>query len=93
MLRSSHPALELHLYGSGLAAEQTQAWGAQPGVRVVGWVPSTAGVYDNHRVFIAPLRCGAGLKGKVIAALARGFPRCSARLQPRARHSVMATRC
>jgi len=74
LLRSSHPALELHLYGSGLAAEQTQAWGAQPGVRVVGWVPSTAGVYDNHRVFIAPLRCGAGLKGKVIAALARGVP-------------------
>jgi glycosyltransferase involved in cell wall biosynthesis len=25
-------------------------------------------------VFIAPLRCGAGLKGKVIAALARGVP-------------------
>lgn len=73
-LRSSHPALEMHLYGSGLDAEQTLAWGAQPGVRVVGWVPSTAAVYDNHRVFIAPLRCGAGLKGKVIAALARGVP-------------------
>jgi glycosyltransferase involved in cell wall biosynthesis len=31
-------------------------------------------VYARHRVFVAPLRSGAGLKGKVAAAAASGIP-------------------
>jgi glycosyltransferase involved in cell wall biosynthesis len=31
-------------------------------------------VYARHRIFIAPLRSGAGLKGKVVAAAAHGMP-------------------
>jgi GT2 family glycosyltransferase len=73
-LRQQEPGLELHLYGSGLAPELAQAWGREPGVRVRGWVAETASVYDSHRLLIAPLRAGAGLKGKVVGALARGTP-------------------
>ena len=69
-----YPALVLHLYGSGLNPEQAAAWADHAGVQVEGWVADTAPIYDNHRVFIAPLRCGAGLKGKVVEALARGMP-------------------
>ena len=74
LLHRRHPDVVLHLYGSGLTPEQAGAWAGQPGVRVEGWVAETAPIYDNHRVFIAPLRCGAGLKGKVVEALARGIP-------------------
>ena len=74
LLRRQHPELVLHVYGSDLPQELAQVWGSHPGVRVEGWIAQTSAVYDNHRVFIAPLRCGAGLKGKVIAALARGVP-------------------
>jgi GT2 family glycosyltransferase len=73
-LRCTHPDLNLHLYGSGLPAELAEAWSAQPGVRVHGWVADAGSVYDRHRVFIAPLRSGAGLKGKVVAAAAHGIP-------------------
>lgn len=73
-LREHYPQLTLHLYGSGLADQQRQSWGSHSGVIVEGWVEDTAMVYDRHRVFIAPLRAGAGLKGKVVAALARGVP-------------------
>jgi glycosyltransferase involved in cell wall biosynthesis len=73
-LRQRHPQLELHLYGSGLDPELAQAWGQQPGVRVRGWVADTASVYDSHRMLVVPLRAGAGLKGKVVGALARGTP-------------------
>ena len=31
-------------------------------------------VYDSARLFLAPLQTGAGLKGKVIGAFARGIP-------------------
>ncbi len=74
LLRQRYPDLRLHLYGSGLAAELREAWAAQAGVVVEGWVADTACVYDRHRVCIAPLRAGAGLKGKVVGALARGVP-------------------
>ena len=73
-LREQEPQLELHIYGSGLEPERAEAWGRQPGVRVQGWVADTATVYDRHRLMVAPLRAGAGLKGKVVGALARGIP-------------------
>ena len=73
-LRQRQPNLELHLYGSGLVRELADAWGEQPGVVIHGWVADPAAVYDRHRLFIAPLRSGAGLKGKVVAAAAHGIP-------------------
>jgi glycosyltransferase involved in cell wall biosynthesis len=73
-LRQRQPRLQLHLYGSGLEPELAQAWSQQPGVRVHGWVADTDTVYDSHRLLIVPLRAGAGLKGKVVGALARGTP-------------------
>jgi hypothetical protein len=43
-------------------------------VELEGWVADPATVYARHRLFIAPLRSGAGLKGKVAAAAAHGIP-------------------
>ena len=47
---------------------------AGPGVKIIGFVDDVSAVYDHCRVFVAPLRFGAGLKGKVAGALARGVP-------------------
>jgi glycosyltransferase involved in cell wall biosynthesis len=44
------------------------------GIRVRGWVPDLKPYYDNAKVSIAPLRFGAGVKGKVGDSLARGTP-------------------
>jgi GT2 family glycosyltransferase/glycosyltransferase involved in cell wall biosynthesis len=66
--------LRVHLYGSGMPAELGESWGAIPGVVLEGWVADPATVYSRHRLFIAPLRSGAGLKGKVAAAAAHGMP-------------------
>jgi GT2 family glycosyltransferase len=73
-LQQRDPARRLHLYGSGLSPELRQRWSAQAGVEVHGWVANTAVVFERHRLFVAPLRSGAGLKGKVIAAAAHGLP-------------------
>ena len=73
-LRQRLPRLELHLYGSGLSRELADRWGGQAGVVVHGWVADATAVYARHRVFVAPLRSGAGLKGKVAAAAACGMP-------------------
>jgi autotransporter-associated beta strand protein len=47
---------------------------AQPGVTVLGPVADLATVFDRVRLTVAPLRYGAGVKGKVLASLAAGIP-------------------
>ena len=47
---------------------------AEDDVVIEGWVPDVSAVYDTARVFIAPLQSGAGIKGKVLGALAHGIP-------------------
>ncbi|WP_050808235.1 glycosyltransferase, partial [Asticcacaulis biprosthecium] len=43
-------------------------------ILVSGTVPDLKPWFDRARVFVAPLRYGAGAKGKVLAALAHGVP-------------------
>jgi GT2 family glycosyltransferase len=43
-------------------------------VEVRGWVPDLDPLLGSARVLVAPLRYGAGLKGKVTQALAAGLP-------------------
>ena len=45
-----------------------------PGVYPVGYVKELSEYFDNCRISVAPLRYGAGLKGKVGASLAYGLP-------------------
>jgi glycosyltransferase involved in cell wall biosynthesis len=45
-----------------------------PRVEVVGQVADLAGVFDRVRLTVAPLRYGAGLKGKLLDSLAAGVP-------------------
>ena len=40
----------------------------------LGFVKNVADAYDPHRIFVAPLLSGAGIKGKVLEALSRGIP-------------------
>ena len=43
-------------------------------VRVTGWVEDISGLYHQARVSVAPLRFGAGVKGKIGEALNFGVP-------------------
>ncbi len=47
---------------------------ASPLVDVTGWVEDLQPLLDDARVMVAPLRFGAGLKGKITQALAAGLP-------------------
>src|SRR5262249_31061824 len=47
---------------------------ASEGVEVVGWQPHLEPLYSRVRAAVAPLRYGAGVKGKVGEALALGVP-------------------
>lgn len=45
-----------------------------PGIKVLGWVPDLAPVYNSVLAAIAPLRYGAGIKGKISEALSMAVP-------------------
>ncbi|NHZ71233.1 MAG: glycosyltransferase [Proteobacteria bacterium] len=43
-------------------------------VAIGGWVPNLDDVFSTARVFVVPLRYGAGTKGKIMAAVRHGVP-------------------
>lgn len=62
----------LAIYGADMTDSIRALASAQ--VRPQGYVADLAQAFDPHRVFVAPLLSGAGIKGKVLAALAHGIP-------------------
>lgn len=71
-LASGNPDLEFVIYGSAMSDEIKDL--ASDQIRPEGFVANIADAYDQHRIFVAPLLSGAGIKGKVLAALAHGVP-------------------
>jgi len=47
---------------------------ASPSVRIVGYVPDLEPYFTSSRVFLAPLRYGAGMKGKIGQSMSYGLP-------------------
>jgi len=71
-LRSKVPGIELLLVGSHMPNEVSAL--AAKDIIPLGYVPSLDSVFARIRLTIAPLRYGAGLKGKVLDSLAAGIP-------------------
>ena len=66
------PAIEVLLVGSNMPGTVRRLAG--PRVRAVGQVADLGEVFAQVRLTVAPLRYGAGLKGKVLSSLAAGVP-------------------
>ena len=71
-LRKEVPGIELLLVGSHMPSEVSAL--AERDVVPLGYVPSLDTVFERVRLTIAPLRYGAGLKGKVLESFAAGIP-------------------
>ena len=72
LVRRELPGVKLTIVGDS-PPPAVQAL-AGDGVEVTGWVPETEPYLASHRLSVAPLRFGAGMKGKVGEALAAGLP-------------------
>jgi GT2 family glycosyltransferase len=71
-VRKQLPAVPTYIVGSHATSDILELAGE--GVEVLGWVPDLGDLYDRSRLFVAPLRYGAGIKGKVGESLAHGLP-------------------
>lgn len=72
LVRERCPEAVLHVVGSNPTDEVLRLDG--DGVEVHGWVADLEPVYAAARVTVAPLRFGAGVKGKVGESLGAGVP-------------------
>ena len=72
-IRTRLPDVRFHCIGSHTPAE-IEVLGAQPGVIVHGHVADIDPFMSGGRIAIAPLRYGAGVKGKINLSMAHGQP-------------------
>jgi glycosyltransferase involved in cell wall biosynthesis len=73
IVRSRLPQVQFHCIGNG-PPEDVLALASTPGVNIHGHVAELDPFMENVRLSIAPLRFGAGVKGKINMSLAHGQP-------------------
>jgi glycosyltransferase involved in cell wall biosynthesis len=73
LVHARNPSIVCYLVGEGLPDDLQSP--ERPWLRVLGWVSDLhEQVYERVRLTVAPLRFGAGVKGKVLESLAVGVP-------------------
>lgn len=74
LIRQQLPTAQLHVYGAYTPPKATALHNATQGFHVMNRADDALEVMSAARVSLAPLRFGAGIKGKVIDAMASGTP-------------------
>jgi O-antigen biosynthesis protein len=73
-VRSKLPFVELHIYGAYMPKRIEQLNSIKNGIIVKGRAKDVLSTMRNYRLNLAPLRFGAGIKGKLLDALLSGTP-------------------
>ncbi|MBW4360164.1 glycosyltransferase [Flavobacterium taihuense] len=74
LLRKQLPEAELHIYGAYPSQKVMQLHQPKEGFHIKGRANDANEVAQNARIVLAPLRFGAGIKGKLIEAMQCGTP-------------------
>ncbi|WP_435625633.1 glycosyltransferase [Flagellimonas sp.] len=73
-IREKLPNANLRVYGAYLPQQINQMHKPKEGFHIMGWVKNLDSEIQNGRIVLAPLRFGAGIKGKITDALKNGTP-------------------
>ncbi|MTI88265.1 MAG: glycosyltransferase family 4 protein [Balneolaceae bacterium] len=73
-IRTRLPEAELHIYGAYSSQKVEQLHNAEQGFLIKGRAEDAKDVISNARLLLAPLRFGAGIKGKLTEAMQCGTP-------------------
>jgi GT2 family glycosyltransferase len=73
-IRAQLPDVRFHCIGAEVPDALHALAATQPGVEIHGFVPVVTPYMDQVRIAVAPLRFGAGVKGKVNLSMAHGQP-------------------
>ncbi len=74
LIKKKFPKAELHIYGAYESHKISQLHNEKEGFFIKGFAEDVNKVMQNAKVCLAPLRFGAGLKGKLTDAMQNGTP-------------------
>jgi glycosyltransferase involved in cell wall biosynthesis len=74
LIRKQLPKAELHIYGAYPPPKATALNNPKTGFLVKGWAKDAFEVMEQSRLCLAPLRFGAGIKGKLLDAMMMQTP-------------------
>jgi len=74
LIRKQLPQVQLKLYGAYAPQKVLELHNEKEGFLIKGWANDVNEVMSESRVCLAPLRFGAGLKGKLVDAMINGTP-------------------
>ena len=73
-IRKQLPKAEIHIYGAYMQQQIQELQNKKEGFIIKGFAENAEEVVGNARVVLAPLRFGAGIKGKLTEAMLCGTP-------------------
>ena len=79
LVRRELPDVIFRIVGSNIPGmvfkeEEVKELAAEPGVEIVGFADELDSIFNQCRISVAPLRFGAGIKGKIGTSLCYGVP-------------------
>jgi glycosyltransferase involved in cell wall biosynthesis len=74
LTRKELSEVHLKIYGAYLPQKLQQMHNPEKGLWVEGWIEDIDTIVQTARLVLAPLRFGAGIKGKLITAMQNGTP-------------------
>ncbi|TNF82563.1 glycosyltransferase family 4 protein [Pseudomonas sp. ICMP22404] len=74
LIRQQLPGAQLHLYGAYTPPKAAALHNPAQGFHIMNWAEDALQVMSAARICLAPLRFGAGIKGKLIEAMLCGTP-------------------
>lgn len=86
LIRQQLPNAQLHIYGAYPPPKAMQLHNEREGFHVLGWASDAEVVMQSARVCLAPLRFGAGIKGKLVQAMQCGTPSVTTSIGAEAMH-------
>ncbi|MCG6576075.1 glycosyltransferase [Pseudomonas sp. AF32] len=89
LIRQQLPGAQLHLYGAYTPPKAAALHNPAQGFHIMNWAEDALQVMSAARICLAPLRFGAGIKGKLIEAMLCGTPSVTTPIGAEAMHDTM----
>jgi len=87
LIRKQVPEAELHIYGSYPPPKATALHNPKTAFHIKGWAEDAFEVIERSRICLAPIRFGAGIKGKLIDAMIMQTPSITTSLGSEGMHT------
>jgi len=79
-IRKQLPKAKLHIYGAYITTQISQLHNPKEGFIIKGFAENAEEIVTNAKIVLAPLRFGAGIKGKLTEAMLCGTPSISTQI-------------